>query len=278
MWQALSASFSITQKLDYVIETALYFYTFTTDIATLLLKFLTALLLLYYFGWRTASAFYLGANIFGSGVIFYYFFKFLFFFLQHCVADSIYTSGLILAVFLLHELNLISVPRILAYCTRKVVAFLHRSCDVTGDGKFDYQDVAVLGGRVVQTASRVASKVSDLSPNIRRRKTVDSRASSSSAGSTSEGEGGNTSSSSNDDDLLAREKNCFSTKNCGAGPVGGATGAFSSSTMVLGMGGSASASSSASSSDEADRSRVGDAPLPKSPSSSTKKKSKLCFA
>eukprot|EP00392_Amoebophrya_sp_AT5.2_P014142 g14280.t1 len=148
MWQALSASFSITQKLDYVIETALYFYTFTTDIATLLLKFLTALLLLYYFGWRTASAFYLGANIFGSGVIFYYFFKFLFFFLQHCVADSIYTSGLILAVFLLHELNLISVPRILAYCTRKVVAFLHRSCDVTGDGKFDYQDVAVLGGRV----------------------------------------------------------------------------------------------------------------------------------
>ena len=63
------------------------------------------------------------------------------------VADSWVTSVLILTAWALHEAEIISLP-LLAARTRKLAATaVGRLLDVTGDGKFDMDDVEVLVAR-----------------------------------------------------------------------------------------------------------------------------------
>jgi hypothetical protein len=112
------------------------------------------LLLLRCANWKIACFFWLGSSVVGSATIVLYMWEATKFVLVHVCNDNWYSNLAILSVWLLHECNLISVPRIWAYCCGSVSKYTHYVLDVTGDGKFDYEDVAYLAGNVASKVRR----------------------------------------------------------------------------------------------------------------------------
>ncbi|CAD7931266.1 unnamed protein product, partial [Amoebophrya sp. A25] len=104
--------------------------------------------------------------------------------------------GIILAIFLLHELNLVSVPRIVRFVYHRVSTGVHRLLDVTGDGKFDYEDVELIARKIVDAVS----------PSRRQTETSQSR-----KGQKQGDEKGQKASSARTEDDLQNKNNAVST-------------------------------------------------------------------
>ncbi|CAD7940127.1 unnamed protein product [Amoebophrya sp. A120] len=154
----------LMDRASFLVEGAFFVYEFGQQVGTLGLKLVTTLWLWYYGNWKLACCFYLLSNIIGSATLFYYFFRVSWFLLRYSMVDSWLASGVVLVLFVLHELRLISVPKIFWFVSRKLSSFLHRLLDVTGDGQFDYEDVAVIATKLVNCISPTPRKVNTGSP------------------------------------------------------------------------------------------------------------------
>ena len=131
------------------ISTSMQFASHLEYTGILVMKFGFFLFLLRFANWKLACGFWLLSNVVGSFTLYLLFFRSVYYFMTRFVSDSAASSCLILSIWVLHEMNLISVPRVIRWVKvdfweKWVLMNVNKLLDVTGDGKFDYQDVGVL--------------------------------------------------------------------------------------------------------------------------------------
>ena len=97
LWTAMSAGFSLTEKVDTAISTALVAYDSAQILTIALAKIFLFFLLVRYASWKIACAFWLLSNILGTGFVYRFFFRALWFLLNYLVIDGWLSSSLILS-------------------------------------------------------------------------------------------------------------------------------------------------------------------------------------
>lgn len=160
LWTAMSAGFSLTEKVDTAISTALVAYDSAQILTVAIAKIFLFFLLLRHASWKFACAFWLLSNILGTGFVYRFFFRAFWFLLNYLVIDGWLSSSLILSLWLLDELNLVNLPLLARKSWSMLTSFLHKYLDVTGDGQFDYKDVEEIARRAAKRLSSPSRKAS----------------------------------------------------------------------------------------------------------------------
>jgi len=132
------------EELLWLINTIQAAVDFGSVIAVLILKICLSLFLWRFFHWKLALFTYLTANVFGMDFIIWVAYEVFWAAIYFLAFDVWWSSCIILVLWALHEFTFFDLPQVGHW----LCEVLNRLTDVTGDRKFDFEDIKVIAGWV----------------------------------------------------------------------------------------------------------------------------------